>query len=106
MINIKKFLGIISIIPILGLALVGCVSATPLSIEISSPQDGATVSDSPVTVTGTVSGYPRGEVVVGEQTARVVPEVTVNGVIAAVNENGGFSTEVELTEGENTIEGR
>ena len=56
--KIKKLLGIISIsiIPILVLALVGCVSATDLSIEISSPQDGATVSDSPVTVTGTVSG--------------------------------------------------
>ena len=41
---------------------------------------------------------------VGEQTARIVPEVTVNGIKAEVAENGSFSAQVELTEGENTIE--
>lgn len=102
--KLKLFASIIGIISLLSLGIVGCVSPRALSIEISSPEDGATVSESPITVTGTVSGYPRGEVAVGEQTARLVPEVTVNGVKADVDTSGGFSAQVELAEGENTIE--
>ncbi len=105
----KKILSMVGLISILGIMSItglamGCVSATGLSIEISSPQDGATVSESSVTVTCTTSGYTRGEAVVGEQTVRIVPEVTVNGIKAKAAENGSFSAQVELTEGENTIE--
>jgi nitrogen fixation protein FixH len=99
----KKILGIIAVIPLLCLALTGCVSEA-LSIDISSPEDGAELTESPVTVTGIVSGYPRGEAAIGEQTARLVPEVTVNGIKAEVAADGSFSAQVELTEGENAIE--
>ena len=102
--KLKLLASVIGIISLLGLAVAGCVSPTALSVAISSPEDGATVSESPITVTGTVSGYPRGEVTTGEQTARVAPEVTVNGIRADVDANGGFSAQVELTEGENIIE--
>jgi hypothetical protein len=64
-------------------------AAPALSLEITSPEDGAELTESPVTVTGIVS----------DATAAV----TVNGVEAEVAEDGSFSAEVELSEGENTI---
>lgn len=102
--KLKLFVCILGIISLLSVALTGCVSATALKIKITSPEHGATVSTSPVTITGKVTGYPRGEVTVGEQTARLIPEVTVNGVKAEVSENGIFSAQVELKEGKNKIE--
>ena len=83
----KKILGIIAVIPLLCLALTGCVSEA-LSIDITSPEDGAELTESPVTVSGTVSD--------AEAT------VTVNGIEAEVAD-GSFSAQVGLTEGENTI---
>jgi hypothetical protein len=59
-----------------------------LSVEITSPQDGAELAESQAAVTGTVSD--------AEAT------VTVNGVVVA-NNNGTFSAQVVLNEGENTI---
>ncbi len=100
----KLLVTLIGLISLLCLAFAGCVSPTALNIEIASPQDGATVNESLVTVTGTVSGYPRGEAVTEGQTVRVIPEVTVNGVRATVDEDGGFLAEIELNNGENTIE--
>ena len=60
-----------------------------LSLEITSPEDGATLTESPVAVSGTVPD----------------PEatITVNDVGVEVAEDGTFSADVELTEGENTI---
>jgi nitrogen fixation protein FixH len=60
-----------------------------LSLEITSPEDGATLTESPVAVSGTVSD----------------PEATiaVNGVEVEVVEDGTFSADVELTDGENII---
>jgi len=61
-----------------------------LSLEIISPEDGAELTESPVTVSGNVS----------DSSAKV----TVNGIEAEVTEDGTFSISVELSEGENTIE--
>jgi hypothetical protein len=84
----KKVLGILAVIPILCLMLTGCVPGI-MSVEITSPEGGAELTESPVVVSGTVSD----------------PEaaVTVNGVGAEVAEDGSFSVQVELTEGENAI---
>jgi len=62
--------------------------ASALSVEITSPEDGDEFTESPIMVNGTVS--------VSGAT------VTVNGQEAIV-EDGTFSVEVELSEGENTI---
>jgi len=82
-----RFLGVIAAVPLLCLALVGCAPA--LTLEVSSPIDGAELTESPVTVEGIVS-YSTAEVV-------------VNGVEVPVAGDGSFSTEVELVEGENQI---
>ncbi len=89
MTRLKKILGILVIIPILCLTLVGCAAPT-LTVDVTSPEDGAELTESLVTVTGIVSD----------------PEatVTVNGIEAAVVEDGSFSAQVELIEGENAIE--
>ena len=60
-----------------------------LALEITSPQDKAEVTASPIAVTGTVS----------DPSARV----TVNGREVGTAEDGTFSTTVELKYGENTI---
>ena len=89
MTKLRKLLGILVVIPLLCLTLAGC--ATPsLTVEVTSPMDGASFTESPVTVSGTVSD----------------PEatVTVNGEDVEVAKDGSFSTQVELTEGENVIE--
>jgi uncharacterized protein YjiK len=59
-----------------------------LSIAITSPQDGATVNSSPVTVTGNVSNSA---------------SVTVNGVQTSVTDNT-FSVTIPLSEGSNAIQ--
>ena len=102
----KKVLGLIGVALILcalTLGLVGCVSPTAFKIKITSPEDGAVINDSTVTVTGVVAGYTRGEVVYEEDTLRLAPEVTVNDVRAEVAEDGSFSVQVPLTEGINKI---
>jgi nitrogen fixation protein FixH len=61
-----------------------------LSLDITAPEDGAELTESPVTVSGNVSDASA--------------KVTVNGIEAEVTEDGTFSIGVELIEGENTIE--
>jgi sugar lactone lactonase YvrE len=64
------------------------IPAPSLTIAISSPQDGATVHSSPVTVTGNVSNSA---------------SVTVNDVQASVTDNT-FSVTIPLSEGSNAIQ--
>jgi len=73
--------------PVVRLAITPPASA--LSLEIASPEDGAELSESPVTVNGTVSN----------------PEaaVTVSGAEVGVAEDGTFAYDFELAEGENAI---
>jgi hypothetical protein len=61
---------------------------TPPTVSIATPADGTTVEQATVTVSGTTE-----------------PGVTleVNGVLVAVDGNGGFSVELALLEGENEI---
>ncbi len=59
----------------------------PLTVTITSPQDGAVVSSSLITVTGNVSNNA---------------QVTVNGILASVSGNT-FSAAISLNEGLNTI---
>ena len=68
------------------------VTYTPipsLSLEISSPEDETALTESPVIVSGTVSDS--------------AATVTVNDVEIEVSQDGTFSAEVGLTEGENEI---
>jgi hypothetical protein len=59
-------------------------------VQILSPASGATVTTSPVTVTGSVS----------DPSASVI----VNGVVASVAPNGSFSASVPLADGPRTIQ--
>jgi len=59
-------------------------------VAITSPANGATVTSSPVTVTGTAGG------------GSGVKSVTVNGVTAAVS-GGNWTATVPLTRGQNTL---
>jgi hypothetical protein len=59
----------------------------PLGLTISSPTDGQTVNETPITVTGTVTNGAA---------------VTVNGITAMVG-GGAFTAEVSLAEGANAI---
>ena len=88
--NLLKFLGISIVISLLVLPITGCKpweSAMTLIMTVDTPQDGATVSVSPVTVSGTVN-----------KTA----EVKINDVVVAIK-GGKFSIDCKLTEGSNLI---
>jgi len=95
-----RLLGILLVISLLAVPLVGC--GEELILTISEPKDGAILTESPVTVSGTVFD-PKAT-------------VTVNSVEVEVESSGlevhpflplvkpfTFSTDVELTKGENTI---
>lgn len=84
----QKILGILTVASLFCLTLAGCVA--PLTLEITSPEDGAEITESPVTVAGTVSA----------------PEatVTVNSKEVDVAADGSFPAQVELSEGKNIIE--
>lgn len=77
--------GEISFKPVVRLA----ITSPVISVEITPPEDGAALTESPVTVEGAVSDP--------------AATVTANGVAVEVATDGTFSTQVELTEGENTI---
>ena len=85
-----RLLGIFLVIVLLALPLTACrpwEGAITLIVTIDAPQDGATVTTSPVTVSGTLN-----------KTATV----KINGVTVA-HSGGKFSSSVNLTEGSNTI---
>ena len=88
-IKLRKILSILAVVSLLCLTLAGCGTPTPLSLEITSPENGVEFTESLVTVSGIVSD------------AEAI--VTVNDEEVEVAEDGGFSAEVELTEGENII---
>jgi uncharacterized protein YfaP (DUF2135 family) len=86
--NLFKLLGISLVISLLALPIPGCwESAMTLIMTVDTPQDGATVGASPVTVSGTVN-----------KTA----EVKINDVVVPIK-GGKFSTDFKLTEGSNVI---
>lgn len=88
--NLFKLQGILLMISLLALQLSACKpweSAMTLIMTVDTPQDGTTVSASPVTVNGTVN-----------KTATV----KINDIIVPVK-SGKFSTSVTLTEGKNVI---
>ncbi len=82
-----RLLQILVVISLLALPLVGC--AKPLTLSLIDPRDGYTFTEATITVKGTLS----------DAKARV----WVNDSIVEVSKKGFFSTEVTLTEGENTI---
>ena len=89
-----KLLGILFVISLLALSLAACRSwegASTLVLTVDTPRDGATVTTSPVTVSGRVGGNESAEATVRINDA----DVTVTG--------GKFSTSVTLTEGTNVI---
>ena len=85
--KLSKLLGILLVISLLALPVVGC--AKPVTLRILGPTDGSTVDKSPVEVRGIVSDAKA--------------TVWVNDTIVTVSKKGYYSTIVELTEGENTI---
>jgi len=86
--NLSKLLRISLLITLLALPITACwESAMTLVLTVDTPQDKATVSGSPVTVSGTVN-----------KTAKV----KINDVVVPIK-GGKFSTDVKLTEGSNVI---
>ena len=86
--NLLKLLGILIVVSLLALSISACMdSAMILVMTVDTPQDGTTITASPVTVSGTVT-----------KTA----EVKINDVVVPVK-GGKFSTDFKLTEGSNVI---
>jgi len=88
--NLFKLLGISLMISLLALTIAACKpweSAMTLIMTVDTPQDGTTISASPVTVSGTVN-----------KTAAV----KINDMVVPVK-GGKFSISVMLTEGSNVI---
>ena len=90
--KLAKLMCAFFIISLLAVPMVGC--AKPLTLSITGPTHGAVVDKSPLEVRGTVSDSKA--------------TVWVNDTIVAVTKartggRGNFSTNVELNEGENTI---
>ena len=86
--NLSKLLGISLLIFLLALPITACWEGSMILIlTVDTPQDKATVTASPITVSGTVT-----------KTA----EVKINDVVVPVK-GGKFSTDFKLTEGSNVI---
>lgn len=86
--NLFKLLRISLVISLLALPITACMEGSMvLLVTVDTPQDKATVSVSPVTVSGTVT-----------KTA----EVKINDVVVPVK-GGKFSTDFKLIEGSNVI---
>lgn len=85
----KPVITLLAAITLLGLFISGCVK-TPLTLGITSPEDGALLETNLIRITGTVSDS---EAV-----------VTVNGDTARVDDSGAYFAFVELAEGNNDIE--
>jgi hypothetical protein len=92
--KLLKLSSILIVISLLALSLAACRSwegALTLVVKVDTPRDGATVTASPVTVSGRVGGIESAKATVKINDA----DVTVTG--------GKFSTSVTLTEGTNVI---
>jgi len=86
--NLFKLLGILFVISLLALPISACMDrAMNLVMTVDAPQDGTTITASPVTVSGTVN-----------KTA----EVKINDMVMPIKD-GKFSTDFKLTEGSNVI---
>jgi len=86
--NLIKLVGILLVISLLALSISACTGgAMILALTVDTPQDGATVGASPVTVSGTVNKTDK---------------VKINDVVVPVKD-GKFSTDIKLTEGSNVI---
>lgn len=86
--NLSKLLGILLLISVLALPITACWEGSMILIlTVDTPQDKATVTASPITVSGTVT-----------KTA----EVKINDVVVPIK-GGKFSTDFKLTEGTNVI---
>jgi len=87
--KIIKLTGILLVISLLSLTFVGCKGAPRLSLQVTSPQARAEVTEGVITVSGIVSDASA--------------TVTVNGVTAQVTQDGAFSHEIELPYGKTTV---
>ena len=90
LVKLLKAVGVSLVISLLTLPITACKPwerAMILAVTVDTPEDGATVSASPVTVSGTVN-----------KTA----EVKINDVVVPIK-GGKFSTDFKLTEGSNVI---
>ena len=86
--SLSKLLRISLLIALLVLPMTACTeSAMVLALTVDTPQDKATVSASPVTVSGSVTKKA---------------EVKINDVVVPVK-SGKFSAEIKLTEGSNVL---
>ena len=86
--SLRKLVGISVVILLLALPITACWEGSMiLVLTVDTPQDKTTVSESSVTVSGTVT-----------KTA----EVKINGVVVPIK-GGKFSTDFKLTEGSNVI---
>ncbi len=86
--NLVKLVGISLVISLLVLSISACMdSAYVLGITVDTPQDGATVATSSITVSGTVNKKA---------------EVKINDVVVPIK-GGKFSADLKLTEGSNDI---
>jgi uncharacterized protein YfaP (DUF2135 family) len=88
--NLFKLVAILLVISLLALSIVACKpweAGYILSMTVDTPQDGMTVSSSPMTVSGTVNKSA---------------EVKINDVVVPIK-GGKFSTDFKLTEGSNVI---
>ena len=86
--NLLKLVGISLVISLFALSISACMdSAYVLGMTVDTPQDGATVAASPVTVSGTVNKKA---------------EVKINDVVVPIK-GGKFSADFKLTEGTNVI---
>jgi len=95
-----KLLGILLVISLLAVPLVGC--AKGLTLTVSEPKDGATLTESPVAVSGTISD-PEATITVNNVEVEVVEVVTTLETLKAhTTGDGSFFADIEL-EGENTI---
>lgn len=92
--KLLKLSSILVVISLLALSLAACrpwESGMTLVLAVETPRDGATVTTSPVTVSGRVGG-----------TESAAATVRINDIVVTVT-GGKFSTSVTLTEGTNVI---
>lgn len=87
--RLRRLISVYLLIFLIAVPLAGCSPKLPLTLTISQPTDGATVTQASLRVQGIVSD-PK-------------TTVTINGARAAMSPQGTFGLDVTLTPGENTI---